>query len=161
MNIGEAAKSSGVSAKMIRYYEGIGLIPEAMRSEAGYRVYRDSEIHTLRFIRRSRDLGFSIKTIAQLLALWRDHARASADVKAVALAHVDALCATIAELEAMARTLKHLAKHCQGDDRPDCPILDDLARTARPESAARGAIGDAARQRNTGRPLTTPSDCRS
>ena len=140
MNIGEAAKSSGVSAKMIRYYEGIGLIPEAMRSEAGYRVYRDSDIHTLQFIRRSRDLGFSVKTIAQLLALWQDHGRASADIKAVALAHVDALCAKIAELEAMAKTLKHLAKHCQGDDRPECPILDDLARTAGPERVVRAAV---------------------
>ena len=140
MNIGEAAKSSGVSAKMIRYYESIGLIPEAMRTEAGYRVYRDSEIHTLQFIRRSRDLGFSVKTIAQLLALQRDRDRASADVKAVALAHVDALYAKIAELEAMAKTLKHLAKHCQGDDRPDCPILDDLAQNARPAPAARAAV---------------------
>ena len=139
MNIGEAAKSSGVSTKMIRYYESIGLIPEAMRTAAGYRVYRDSEIHMLQFIRRSRDLGFSVKTIAQLLALQQDRARASADVKAVALAHVDTLYAKIAELEAMAKTLKHLAKHCQGDDRPDCPILDDLAQNARSASAARAA----------------------
>ncbi len=148
MNIGEAAKSSGVSAKMIRYYESIGLISKAIRTEAGYRVYRDSEVHTLQFIRRSRDLGFSVKTIAQLLALWQDQDRASADVKALALAHVDALYAKIVELEAMAETLKHLAKHCHGDDRPDCPILDDLARTAKPASTARAAVKR--------RPLATP-----
>ena len=128
MNIGETAKASGVSTKMIRYYEGIGLIPEAARTQSGYRVYSDSEIHTLRFIRRARDMGFPVKTITQLLALWRDRGRASAEVKAVALAHVEELHAKIAELEAMAKTLQHLANTCQGNDRPDCPILDDLSR---------------------------------
>ena len=128
MNIGEAAKASGVSAKMIRYYESIGLIPEAARTEAGYRVYSNSEVHTLQFIRRARDMGFPVKTITQLLALWQDRGRASAEVKAVALAHVDELQAKIAELEAMAKTLQHLAQNCQGNDRPDCPILDDLAQ---------------------------------
>lgn len=128
MNIGEAAKASGVSTKMIRYYEGIGLIPEAARTQSGYRVYSDSEIHTLRFIRRARDMGFPVKTITQLLALWQDRGRASAEVKAVALAHVEELHAKIAELEAMAKTLQHLANTCQGNDRPDCPILDDLSR---------------------------------
>lgn len=143
MNIGEAAKASGVSAKMIRYYESISLIPEAARTEAGYRVYRGNEVHTLQFIRRARDLGFSAKAIAQLLALWQDRDRASADVKAFALSHVDELHAKIAELEAMAKTLQHLADHCQGDERPDCPILDDLARNA--DSASAKPCCDASR----------------
>ena len=132
MNIGSVAKTTGVSAKMIRYYERIALIPKAARSPAGYRVYSDTDVHTLSFIRRARDLGFSVKTIAQLLALWRDRDRASADVKAVALAHVDMLHSKIVELEAMATTLQHLADHCLGDGRPDCPILEDLAREAPP-----------------------------
>jgi MerR family transcriptional regulator, copper efflux regulator len=130
MNIGQAAKASGVSAKMIRYYERTGLIPKAIRSEAGYRNYSPSDVHTLRFIRRARDLGFSVEQIAELLALWRDRGRASADVKAVALSHVAGLKAKIAELQAMARTLEHLAAHCHGDDRPECPILEDLADAA-------------------------------
>lgn len=127
MNIGEAAKASGVSAKMIRYYEETGLIAKADRSQSGYRIYGDSEVHTLQFIRRARDLGFSVKAIGQLLELWQDRERASADVKAVALSHVAELKGKIAELEAMSKTLLHLAKNCQGDKRPDCPILDDLA----------------------------------
>ena len=127
MNIGEAAKASGISAKNIRYYESIGLIPEAGRSSSGYRVYGDAEIHTLRFIRRARGLGFSVKEVTQLLALWQDRERASADVKALALTHVEELRAKSAELEAMANTLLHLANHCKGNNRPDCPILEDLA----------------------------------
>jgi Cu(I)-responsive transcriptional regulator len=127
MNIGEAAKASGVSAKMIRYYEETGLIAKADRSQSGYRIYGDSEVHTLQFIRRARDLGFSVKAIGQLLELWQDRERASADVKAVALSHAAELKGKIAELEAMSKTLLHLAKNCQGDKRPDCPILDDLA----------------------------------
>lgn len=130
MNIGEAARTSGVSAKMIRYYEAIELIPAAARTEAGYRVYHDNDVRTLQFIRRARDLGFSVKAIVQLLALWQDHGRASADVKAVALSHVDELHAKIAELEAMAKTLQHLADNCGGNARPDCPILADLAGEA-------------------------------
>lgn len=131
MNIGQAAKSSGVSAKMIRYYEQIGLIPKAIRSDAGYRNYSTSDAHCLRFIRRARDLGFSVEQISELLALWRDRDRASSDVKAVALAHVAGLKAKIAELQAMTQTLEHLADHCHGNDRPDCPIIEDLAeRTA-------------------------------
>lgn len=130
MNIGEAAKRSGVSAKMIRYYEETGLIPKAARSDAGYRHYRDVDVHTLRFIRRARDLGFTVEQIAELLALWRDRSRASADVKRLALAHVAALEAKAAELQAMSRTLRRLAEHCHGDGRPECPIVDDLAESA-------------------------------
>ena len=127
MNIGEAAQAAGVSAKMLRYYEKIGLIRPAARAESGYRVYSDEDVHTLRFIRRSRGLGFSIDETAELLALWRDKSRASADVKSFALRHVRELEAKIDELQAMCRTLKHLASHCHGDGRPECPILDDMA----------------------------------
>ncbi len=130
MNIGQAAAASGVSAKMIRYYESIGLIPKAVRSEAGYRHYSDADVHTLRFIRRARDLGFSVEQIGELVGLWRDRERASADVKRIALEHVDALERKAAALQAMSRTLRHLAACCQGDARPDCPILDELADPA-------------------------------
>lgn len=138
MNIGEAAAASGVSARMIRHYEQIGLIPRAERTEGGYRTYGEADIHTLRFIRRARDLGFPVEAIAELLALWQDRSRASADVKAVALAHVAALKARVAELQSMAQTLEHLAAHCHGDNRPDCPILQDLA-AADPPSRRRRA----------------------
>lgn len=127
MNIGEAAKRSGVSAKMIRYYESIGLIEAPPRTQAQYRVYEADDIHTLRFVRRSRNLGFSLDETRALLALWRDKSRASADVKRLAMDHVRDLEAKAAELQAMADTLRHLAEHCQGDARPDCPILSDLA----------------------------------
>lgn len=137
MNIGQAAEASGVSAKMIRYYEATGLIPRATRSGSGYRHYNENDVHTLRFVRRARDLGFSVEQIADLLALWRDRGRASADVKAVALEHVAGLKAKIAELQDMARTLEHLATHCHGDDRPDCPILKDLASAGPPGKARR------------------------
>ena len=130
MNIGKAARASGVSAKMIRYYESIGLIPKAARSEAGYRHYTEADVHTLRFIRRARDLGFPVERIGELLALWHDTSRASADVKQVALAHVEALETKARELMAMSRTLRHLAETCHGDARPHCPILDDLAASA-------------------------------
>lgn len=130
MNIGQAASASGVSAKMIRYYESIGLIAAPARTQAGYRVYSGDEVHTLRFVRRTRLLGFSIEEARELLALWRDRSRASADVKRVALQHVRDLETRIAELQAMAGTLKHLARTCHGDDRPDCPILEDLAGKA-------------------------------
>ena len=129
MNIGEAATRSGVSAKMIRYYESIGLITAPARTAAQYRVYAADDVHTLRFVRRSRDLGFSLEETRELLALWRDKSRASADVKSLAMAHVRALEEKAAELKAMADTLRHLATHCHGDHRPDCPILADFAAT--------------------------------
>ena len=127
MNIGEAAKSSGISAKMIRYYESIGLIRPAGRTDSGYRVYSEHDLHTLRFVRRARDLGFSVEQMNELLALWQDRSRASADVKRIALQHVEELERKAEALRDMAATLKHLAQNCHGDDRPDCPILDDLA----------------------------------
>lgn len=127
MNIGQAASASGVSAKMIRYYESIGLISKASRSAANYRHYDDTSVHTLRFVRRARDLGFSVEQIVELLALWRDRSRASAQVKRMATAHVVELERKVADLQAMIRTLSTLAEGCGGDERPDCPILDDLA----------------------------------
>ncbi|MCW2247621.1 Cu(I)-responsive transcriptional regulator [Azospirillum fermentarium] len=127
MNIGTAAKRSGVPAKTIRYYEGVGLIPSAGRTAAGYRVYSDSDVETLRFIHRARTLGFSVREVSALLALWHDRGRASADVRALALDHVAGIDARIAELQAMRRTLMALVDRCAGDDRPDCPILDGLA----------------------------------
>src|SRR5262245_21963498 len=131
LNIGQAAAESGVSAKMIRHYEAIGLIPAADRSFGNYRLYAPADVHTLRFVRRARDLGFSIAEIKELLGLWQDRRRQSADVRRIALAHVRDLDARIAELESMRRTLARLARSCHGDDRPDCPILDDLAEPER------------------------------
>lgn len=126
MNIGEAARRSGVSAKMIRYYEGIGLLAPTARTEAGYRVYRPQDLNALRFVRQARDLGFSLDDIRRLLALWNDRQRSSADVKAIALEHVADLERRIAELAAMRDTLRHLAQSCHGDARAQCPILDGL-----------------------------------
>jgi Cu(I)-responsive transcriptional regulator len=126
-NIGEAARASGVTAKMVRHYESIGLLPPARRTEAGYRLYGGEDVRMLQFIHRGRALGFSLDQIADLLALWRDKHRASADVRRLALEHIDELDRKIAELEAMKRTLATLASSCQGDARSDCPILDDLA----------------------------------
>jgi Cu(I)-responsive transcriptional regulator len=135
LNIGDAAKASGVSAKMIRHYEGVGLLPEAARSEAGYRQYTDKDVHVLRFIRHSRDLGFSIEQIRELLGLWQNRARPSRQVKALAAAHVQELDAKLKELQAMKSTLEHLVHCCHGDDRPDCPILDTLAQDTPPPPA--------------------------
>lgn len=128
MTIGEAAKASGVSAKLIRYYESIGLIPEAGRTASGYRVYSTNEVNVLRFVKRARTLGFGIERIQHLVGLWQDRSRCSSEVKRVALAHVAELEAKIAELQAMADTLTELADACHGDDRPECPILKDLAQ---------------------------------
>jgi MerR family copper efflux transcriptional regulator len=135
MNIGEVAARSGVSAKMIRYYEGVGLIGPAERSAAGYRRYGPADVQTLRFLRRARGLGFSVDQMGELLALWRDDKRASADVKRLALGHAEALEQKARDLAEMSRALRHLADGCGGDTRPDCPILDDLAEEARPEAA--------------------------
>lgn len=132
MNIGDAARASGVSAKMIRYYEDTGLIPAAARTAAGYRVYAEQDVHRLRFIRRARDLGFSVEGIRELLGLWRDRDRQSADVKRLALAHVAELRQKIRELEDMASTLETLAACCHGNDRPDCPILSELEQPGGP-----------------------------
>ncbi|MFP6558555.1 Cu(I)-responsive transcriptional regulator [Paraburkholderia sp. B3] len=138
MNIGEAARESGVTAKMIRYYESVGLLAPKGRTESGYRVYGTEEVHTLRFIRQSRRLGFLVEDIRRLLALWHDRSRASAEVKSIALAHVIELNQRIAELTQMRDTLAHLADHCHGDDRPDCPILENLA-DSRPSIGEAGA----------------------
>jgi len=127
MNIGEASRLSGVSQRMIRHYEAIGLIPKAARRESGYRDYDDRDVHTLTFIARARDLGFPIEEIDRLLALWRDRGRASAEVKALALARIEELKRKERELAEMRRTLEHLARSCHGDGRPDCPIIEVLA----------------------------------
>jgi len=127
MNIGEAARLSGVSAKMVRHYESLGLLPRVSRSDSGYRLYSQAEVHTLRFIKRSRDLGFSMAEITELVSLWHNRRRASANVRKIAQRHVDDLAGRIAAMQSMQRTLEGLIHCCQGDERPDCPILDDLA----------------------------------
>lgn len=125
-NIGEASSRSGVSAKMVRHYESLGLLPSIERTESGYRLYSEREVHTLRFIKRSRDLGFSMAEISELLKLWQNRRRSSADVRRIASKHVEELNQRMAEMEAMRRTLEHLIHGCRGDHRPDCPILDEL-----------------------------------
>jgi len=127
MNIGEAARASGVSAKMIRHYEQLGLFPQPARTDAGYRQYGDREVHTLRFIRQARDLGFSLEQIGELLNLWQNRRRSSRQVKALAQAHIDELERKLEEMHTMKATLEHLVHCCHGDDRPDCPILDRLS----------------------------------
>ena len=127
MNIGEAAGASGVSAKMIRHYESVDLLPPAARTDAGYRQYTEKDVHTLQLIRRSRDLGFSIEEIRGLLSLWQDRRRPSRQVKAMAQAHIAELEQKAQEILAMKSTLEHLVHCCRGDDRPDCPILENLA----------------------------------
>ncbi|HNP34800.1 MAG TPA: Cu(I)-responsive transcriptional regulator [Woeseiaceae bacterium] len=126
MNIGQVAKVTSVPAKRIRYYEQIGLLKPAQRTDAGYRVYGDGDIHSLRFIRRARGLGFSMAQISKLLALWQDQCRSSAEVKAVAASHIKELKIKIGELQSMVDTLANLADQCDGDDRPDCPIIAEL-----------------------------------
>ncbi|MGG2395845.1 Cu(I)-responsive transcriptional regulator [Pseudomonas sp. SH1-B] len=126
MNIGQAAKHTGLSAKMIRYYESIDLLPHAGRSQSGYRQYSTDDLHRLAFIKRARDLGFSLEEVGRLLALWQDKQRASADVKALAEEHIATLSRKIAEMTALRDTLMQLADSCQGNDRPDCPILKGI-----------------------------------
>jgi Cu(I)-responsive transcriptional regulator len=133
MNIGDASKASGVSAKMIRHYESIGLIEAARRTDAGYRVYSTQDVQVLQFVHRGRELGFSLDQIRALLTLWQDKGRASKDVRALARAHIGELNRRIADMQAMKRTLEKLAGACHGDERPECPILDDLVSApARP-----------------------------
>ena len=126
MKIGQASRESGVSQRMIRHYEAIGLIPAASRRDSGYRDYDSRDVNTLRFIRRARDLGFPVEEIGRLLALWQDRGRASAEVKALALSRAAELDRKARQLDEMRRSLEHLAAHCHGDSRPDCPILEDL-----------------------------------
>ncbi|MES2898518.1 MAG: Cu(I)-responsive transcriptional regulator [Pseudomonadota bacterium] len=128
LNIGDTAKASGVTAKMIRHYESIGLITPAPRTDAGYRVYTERDVQVLQFVHRARALGFSLEQIKTLLALWQDKGRASKDVRAMARQHIAELDRKIADMQSMRRTLASLASACHGDDRPDCPILDDLAQ---------------------------------
>ena len=127
MKISEAARASGVSAKTIRYYESIGLIPRASRSESGYRSFVQMDIDTLRFVQRARSLGFSVKDVARLLDLWRDRSRVSSAVKTLATEQLGEIDRKIDELRSMRDTLEHLAEQCHGDQRPDCPILDGIA----------------------------------
>ena len=148
LNIGQAANASGVSAKMIRHYEEVGLLPRARRTYAGYRQYSESDLHTLHFIRHARDLGFSIKQIGELVGLWHNRRRPSSKVKALAQAHIEELERKAAETLAMKRALEHLVRCCHGDDRPDCPILDTLgareghdgAPSKRSSGAAQAAV---------------------
>ena len=129
MNIGQASRASGVSTKMIRYYEQTGLIPKVGRRDSGYRDYDERDVHRLRFIRRARDLGFTVEQIGELLALWTDRQRASADVKALALDHVHRLRTKRTEIDQMIMKFETLAQNCHGDDRPDCPIIEGLAES--------------------------------
>jgi Cu(I)-responsive transcriptional regulator len=132
MNIGQAAAATGVSTKMIRHYEGIGLLPEAARTEAGYRQYSERDIHMLRFIRHARDLGFSLEVIRELLGLWQNRRRSSRQVKALAEAQIAQIDRKLAELQGVHATLAHLVQGCHGDDRPDCPIIDTLQADGQP-----------------------------
>ena len=126
-NIGEAARRSGVSARMVRHYESLGLLPAVARTDAGYRQYTEADIHSLRFVKRARELGFSMTEIAELVGLWHNRRRASSQVKRIAEQHLVELEQRIAAMQAMRATLAHLVHCCHGDARPDCPILEDLA----------------------------------
>ena len=128
MNIGEAARLSGVSAKMVRHYESLGLLPRVARTDSGYRQYSEADVHTLRFIKRGRDLGFSMDEIGELVGLWQNRRRASANVRRIAQKHADDLAQRIQAMQEMQRTLQHLIHCCHGDERPDCPILEELAK---------------------------------
>lgn len=127
MNIGEAAKTAGVNAKFIRHYETRGIIPKALRTDTGYRVYSENDVHILRFVKQARNLGFSLPEIKKLVNLWRNKNRKSEEVKTITTKHIQALDAKIRELESIKRALENLAHNCHGDHRPDCPILEDLA----------------------------------
>ena len=131
MNIGQAARESGVSAKMVRHYEALGLLPDVPRTDSGYRQYGETEVHTLRFIKRARDLGFSMAEISDLVDLWRNRRRSSASVRKIAQQHAQNLGARIEAMQEMQRTLTHLITGCHGDERPECPILDNLAGQSR------------------------------
>ncbi len=144
LNIGQAAAASGVSAKMIRHYEELGLLPAARRTESGYRQYDSADVQSLRFIRHSRDLGFSLAEIGQLLSLWRDRGRPSREVKALAQGHLEELNRKLQELQAMKATLEHLVHCCKGNDRPECPILDELAAPSSKHHAHAGVTKPAA-----------------
>jgi MerR family transcriptional regulator, copper efflux regulator len=133
VKIGEAAQRSGISAKMIRYYESIGLIPKAGRTAAGYRDYSNDDVRAMQFLKRARYFGFSATQMTELQSLWCDRNRASADVKRLVFAHVEALESRIAELRGIQRALRHVAAQCRGDERPDCPILEELARGEMPQ----------------------------
>jgi MerR family copper efflux transcriptional regulator len=155
MNIGQAAEASGVSAKMLRYYEAIGLIAKAGRTAAGYRVYSDADVNTLRFVRRARDLGLPLERIRLLVGLWRDKDRSSREVKRIALEHAAELRAKVAELTGMLEALEALAEACHGDHRPECPILRDLEGGGRRPSPS---DGNAILRRNTARRHRVDSD---
>lgn len=127
MNIGTAAKAAGISVKIVRHYESEGILPKARRSDSGYRVYNESDVHIFRFVKKARDLGFSLPEVKRLLSLWRNKSRKSEDVKVIANRHIESLNKKIRELEAMKQALEQLATHCHGDERPDCPILNELA----------------------------------
>lgn len=152
MNIGQASKASGVSAKMIRYYEQTGLIPAADRKSSGYRDYSSTDVHMLRFIRRARDLGFSVAAISDLLGLWRDDTRQSAEVKRLAQGHIEELEKKIKGLQDMANTLTMLVNACHGDRRPHCPILEGLETDPEGENLSilprRGAVAELSQKRN-------------
>ena len=128
VNIGEAARRSGVSAKMVRHYEGLGLLAKVARTDGGYRQYAEADIHTLRFVKRARDLGFSMEEIAQLVGLWQNRRRTSASVRRIAQKHAEDLEQRIAAMQEMRKTLRHLIHCCHGDERPECPILEELAK---------------------------------
>jgi len=158
MNIGQAATASGVSAKMIRHYEQVGLFPEPDRTDAGYRQYSEKEVHTLRFIRQARDLGFSIQQIGELVGLWQNRRRPSRQVKALAEAHIKELEQKTQDLLAMKATLEHLVQCCHGDDRPECQILDTLASENPALAVTKARKGAATSGLRSGRP---PGDTRS
>ena len=156
MNIGDAARASGVSAKMIRYYEQIGLIPAAARTDAGYRAYRQSDIQRLQFIRHARDLGFAVAEIGELLGLWDDQSRQSADVKRLAEQHIAELDRRIADMRQMAASLRVLIDACAGDDRPDCPILNQLQQAQDEPQAPAPRRGAVARSHQCAAPVSRP-----